>query len=132
MSEGGFVFNNTVTGNGTNIAQGQTVSQEIRQTFAGESVESEAIFEEVAKAVPPEVVEDTVEPLQTFAAMPIAQLEAPETKAKWTNLIERLAPYGPQIGKGLATFGAAALEALALRNPVVAGVMAVCKLNAAT
>lgn len=92
----------------------------------------EAVFEKIAEAVPPEVVEDTVEPLQTFAAMPIAQLEQPETKANWSNLLERLVPYAPQIGKGLATFGAAALEALAMRNPVVAGVMALCKANAAT
>ena len=91
----------------------------------------EAVFEKVAESVPPEVVEDTVVPLQTFAAMPIAQMEEPANKATWSNLIERLVPYAPQIGKGLAIFGAAALESLANRNPIIAGVVAVCKSNAA-
>ncbi len=63
--------------------------------------------------------------------MPIADIEQPEQKAKWSNLLERLTPFAPQIGKGIATFGAAALEALALRNPIIAGTLALCKANAA-
>jgi hypothetical protein len=129
MSDSGFTFNNNVTGNGANIAQGQTVSQTVTQNFGREVPEPKEVFEAIAAELPPDVAEDTVEPLQTFATMPIVQMEAPEAKSKWSNLLERLVPFAPAIGKGLATFGAAALESLASRNPIVAGVLALCKAN---
>ena len=68
-----------------------------------------------------------IEPLQTLAAMHDAQMQEPETNSNWDDLLNRLVPHTPQIGNGLATFSAAALESLANRNPTVAGVMALCK-----
>lgn len=127
MADGGFVFNNTVNGNGANIAQGQTVSQTITQNFGGDVPEPEQVFEAIAAELPPEIVEDTIEPLQQMAMQPMVQQQAPKAKATWMNLVERLVPYAPAIGKGMATFGAAALESLANRNPVIAGILALCR-----
>lgn len=73
------------------------------------------------------VAEDTVAPLQSLACMSLVDQTKPDIQAKAANLFERLVPYAPQIAKGLAVFGSAALESLANRNPIIAGVCAVCK-----
>lgn len=126
MSEGKTQNINITGGNIAGLQVGDNNTQTITQNIGGGPT-PEAVFEAIKPELPPEVVEDTVEPLQMMACMSAAEQETPENKAKAANLYERLAPYAPQIAKGLATFGAAALGAVASSNPVVAGLLAVCK-----
>lgn len=74
-----------------------------------------------------EIQEAVLRPLQTFAELPAEEQKEPEKWEQAQSLISRLVPYAPAIGKGLAVFGEAALSALASRNPIVAGILAVCK-----
>lgn len=131
VSDGPSISIGTITGGQNNIGKTEIAGDQNQTNNYGGAPEPEQVFEAIAAELPAEVVEDTIEPLQQMAMQPIIQQEQPETKANWSNLLERLIPYAPQIGKGLATFGAAALASLANRNPIVAGVMALCKANAA-
>lgn len=76
-----------------------------------------------------EIEESIVRPLQTMAELPAEEINKPETMEKAQSLLNQLVPFAPQIAKGLAAFGNAALSALASRNPIIAGVLAVCKLG---
>lgn len=78
--------------------------------------------------LPPEAEEQLFRPLQTLAELPPEELELPSTIEQAQPLINQLVPYAPAIGKGLAVFGSAALSALASSNPVISGIVAVCKL----
>jgi hypothetical protein len=94
----------------------------------------EKVFEAIEEAIPeteaPAIQEEVVEPLRAMACMPAVEQEKPENKSRALELCNRLIPYAPQIGKSLAVFGEAALSALASSNPVIAGVLAICKLGA--
>lgn len=136
MSEGGFVFNNTVTGNGTNIAQGQTVTQDIKQTFGGDGLPTvaqvfQAVEKEIEQSLPPETAEEiktgVIQPLCAMAELPIDEQKSDAIKQQAEPLYLKLAPYAPAISKAIMTFGEAALTALASSNPIVAGLVAVCR-----
>lgn len=75
-----------------------------------------------------EVNEQILRPLQTLAELPPEEQKQPDRMEQATALINRLVPYAPQIGKGLAVFGSAALASLAGSNPIISGILAVCKL----
>ncbi len=67
-------------------------------------------------------------PLQTLAELPEVEMKKPDTMERAQSLLNRLVPYAPQIGKGLAVFGSAALSSLASRNPIISGILAVCNM----
>jgi hypothetical protein len=75
--------------------------------------------------------EQVVMPLQTLAELPEAEQKKPSTMEQAASLLNRLVPYAPAIGKGLAVFGSAALASLAGSNPIISGILAVCKLASA-
>jgi hypothetical protein len=75
--------------------------------------------------------EQVVMPLQTLAELPEAEQKKPDTMEQATSLLNRLVPYAPGLGKGLAVFGSAALASLAGSNPIISGILAVCKLASA-
>lgn len=85
----------------------------------------------IGEALPPEDVQEltvsALQPLEDLAELPPDQQTSDDIQEQSAPLLSRLIPYAPQIGKGLATFGAAALESLATSNPIVAGLLAVCK-----
>lgn len=78
-----------------------------------------------------EVTEQILRPLQTLAELPPEEQKKPDRMEQAASLINRLVPYAPQIGKGLAVFGSAALASLAGSNPIISGILAVCKLASA-
>ena len=78
-----------------------------------------------------DVDEQILRPLQTMAELPEAELKKAETIEQAQSLLNRLAPFAPQIAKGLAVFGQAALTALASSNPIISGILAVCKMGSA-
>ncbi len=78
-----------------------------------------------------DVNETILRPLQTLAELPEAELNKPDTMEQAQSLLNRLVPYAPQIGKGLAVFGSAALTSLASSNPIISGILAVCKMASA-
>ena len=78
-----------------------------------------------------DVNEQILRPLQTLAELPETEQKKPDTMEQATSLLNRLVPYAPAIGKGLAVFGSAALASLAGSNPIISGILAVCKLGSA-
>lgn len=126
MSDAPSISIGTITGGQNNIGKTEIAGDQVQNNHYGGTSPAD-VFEAVAKELPPEVVEDTVEPLQAMACMPIADLEQPEAKEKASNLLERLTPYSSQISKGLLAFGEASLTALASSNPIIAGLIALCK-----
>lgn len=118
---------NITGGNIGGLQVGDNNTQTITQTL-GDEITLEQVFDAVAKDLPEEVVEDTIDPLENLAKMPADEQEA--TKPKWSNLVERLTPYAPAIIKNVSVFGEAALAAIASSNPVIAGVLALCKYHA--
>jgi len=78
-----------------------------------------------------DVDQQILRPLQTLAELPPEEQKQPDRMEQAASLINRLVPYAPQIGKGLAVFGTAALASLAGSNPIISGILAVCKLASA-
>lgn len=126
---------NVNTGSGTINVGGQvfgegaapTVPQvfgEIRKSLSDISVSESVVDQEQAD----DFELDVMRPLQTLAELPEPELQKPDTIEQAQSLINRLIPFAPQIGKGLAVFGSAALSALASRNPIISGVLAVCNM----
>jgi len=74
-----------------------------------------------------EINQSVLMPLQSLAELPTSQ-HTPDVMEQAQSLINRLVPYAPSIGKGLAVFGQAALSSLASSNPIMAGILAVCKM----
>ena len=75
-----------------------------------------------------DVNEQILRPLQTMAELPPEEQKKPDTMERAQSLLNRLVPYAPAIGKGLAVFGSAALASLAGSNPIISGILAVCKM----
>ena len=126
MSDAPSISIGSISGGQNNIGKTEIAGDQVQNNHYG-ATSPAAVFDEIAKVVPPEVVEDTVEPLRALACMPLSEQQTEPIKAKAANLLERLLPYAPAIGKGLAVFGEAALTAFASSNPVIAGVVALCK-----
>lgn len=126
MSDAPSISIGTITGGQNNIGKTEIAGDQVQNNHYG-AASPEAVFEAVAKEVPPEVAEDTVAPLQAMACMPLTDMEKPDIKSRAANLLQRLMPFAPQIAKGLMTFTEAALSSLASRNPIIAGVLAVCQ-----
>ncbi len=131
MSDGRTQNINISGGNigGLQIGDGNT--QHVTQQNAG-SVTVSQVFEAIRQAITKEdreeFVESVVEPLKTMAEMPVEQINTDATVMEQaTSLIGRLTPFMPAIGNGLMAFGRGALNALASSNPVVAGILEVCK-----
>lgn len=124
--------------NGMQVGDG-TNNQNNTLNIGGEQVTVPQVFDALKAALPDidaaadddaatELEEMVVRPLQTLAELPEAELRKAETTEQAQSLLNQLVPFAPQIAKGLAVFGSAALSALASRNPVIAGVLAVCKM----
>lgn len=113
-------------------------NQQNTQNIGGEQVTVPQVFDAVKSSLPQldaaaddatagEIEEAVIRPLQTMAELPQEEIKKPETMERAQSLINQLVPFAPQIAKGLAVFGSAALSALASRNPIIAGILAVCK-----
>lgn len=137
-----FSFNNTVNGKGNNFAQGQNVTQNIKQKFDDGVVHEatkviESIAAEAAQVQPsfpedkPELVAEygTPEAMLTTASveaeqelqaepLPLAQFE--EKKADWLTKFQAIAPS--VLSVGLA--GSEALLAASPASPVIAALLA--------
>lgn len=138
-----------VTGDGANVNTGDGTINVGGQTFGGiEAPTVPQVFGELRKAIQlpdsladsqsPDAVasseqaddleEQVVMPLQTLAELPEEELKKPSTIEQAQLLLNQLVPFAPKIGKGLAVFGSAALSALASRNPIISGILAVCNM----
>jgi hypothetical protein len=91
----------------------------------------EEVFSAIEKELPPEeageIKSAVLQPLMTLAQLPPKEQASEDVMEQAEPLYARLVPYAPQIGKGLLAFGEAALSALASSNPIIAGLLAVCK-----
>jgi hypothetical protein len=111
-----FNFTNNVDGDGTNIAQGQAVTQTITQNF-GNSVTPDQVVDAIAQAIPEPVRDEVMEPIRAeikqLAAVPVADVPKETVLEKASKLAEKLIPYAPQIGTRIAVFTEAALSTIA-------------------
>lgn len=121
-------------GNIAGLQVGNNNNQTITQTIGGAEPSVPAVFEAIEKSLPDDVAEDVAEsvlrPLQTMAELPAAEQKTPDIQERAQSLISRLVPYAPQIAKSVSIFGSAALTAFASSNPIVAGLLAICKATA--
>ena len=82
------------------------------------------------KVLPADVADRVVPRIRGFSSLPaddqLAIVEGGET-SPWSSVIASIAPYADEIMTSLAVFGTAALETLASKSPVIAGILAVCK-----
>ena len=126
------VGNNTATttvNKGDSIPTVPQVFGQIRKALA--DVAADAPEPVAAGEQADDLEEEVMRPLQTMAELPAEEQKKPDRMEQAQALISRLVPYGPQIGKGLAVFGSAALTALASSNPIISGILAVCKMASA-
>lgn len=131
MSDDGFNFH------GIEITGGQNVLGKneggMHQHNAEGTVTMPAFIEKVAESVPEEVAVEIKPLIEMLANMPAEkQQEAIENETpEWLGLVSRIQPHATSVWKNIATFGAAALQTFAERQPLVAGIMAVCEANKA-
>lgn len=125
--------NNQQTITQTNGDQVPTVPQvfgEIRKALPL-SLGDDSLVDTVSQEEADDFEEQVIMPLQTLAELPEAEQKKPDTMEQAQSLLNRLVPYAPAIGKGLAVFGSAALASLAGSNPIISGILAVCKMASA-
>lgn len=120
----------TVTGGQNNIGKTEIARDQTQTNNFGESLpEIESVVERIAESIPEEKAKFVIPEIQSLAAMPIAEQELPANFERIKAVCDSLKPYVSVVAKNLAIFGATALETLAARNPVIAGVVQVCKAN---
>ena len=85
----------------------------------------------VVEDIPQEVAEEIKPLMELLSQLPETEQQAAiETQTpEWRGLVSRITPYAGTIGKNIATFTSAALDVLAKRHPIVAGIHAVCQAN---
>ena len=121
---------------GVSISGGQNVLGKneggMVQHNAPSSLDMPRFINKVVENIPPEVADEIKPLMQLLSQLPEAEQQtAIETQTpEWRGLVSRIAPYADVITKNIATFAAAALTALAQRNPIIAGIQAVCEVNA--
>lgn len=123
-------------GNIAGLQVGNNNSQAITQNIGATEPSVPTVFKAIEESLPDDVAEDVAEsvlrPLQTMAELPAEEQKTPDIQERAQSLISRLVPYAPQIGKSLAVFGEAALTAIASSNPIIAGMLAICKATSKT
>lgn len=121
----------TITGGQNNIGKTEIAGDQVQNNHYGALPSVDQVFDAVAESLPEEVADEmkagVIEPLQKLAALAPEEQKSEDVKEQAEPLYQRLVPYAPQITKGLLTFGEAALTSLASSNPIVAGLLAVCK-----
>ena len=87
----------------------------------------------VAEAVPESDRIELVPMMQRFTQMENDDQQAAmdNDDPAWTGIVDHVRRNATPIWKNIATFSAAALKSFAERQPLVAGVMAVCEANKA-
>jgi hypothetical protein len=128
----------TININGGNIAGlqvGDGNTQTNTQHVATGGPTPLEVLAAAAAALPEDVAEDlqeaVIQPLVALASLPVAEQTTPDVAERADALLLRLSPWLPNISKAVAVFGEAALTALASSNPIIAGLVALCKTNAA-
>lgn len=119
-----------ISGGQNNIGKTEIAGDQTQTNNFGDALPPvDDVVAKVAESLPEEVAAEWTEQIQPFAAMPIAQQQEPETMSKIMAICETIRPHAGTVWKNLAIFGATALETLATRNPVIAGIVQVCKAN---
>lgn len=122
----------SITGGQNNIGKTEIAGDQVQNNNYGAMVPTvDEVFSAIEKDLPEEEAGElkaaVLQPLMTLAQLSPKEQASEDVKEQAEPLYARLVPYVPQIAKGLATFGEAALTAVASSNPIVAGLLAVCK-----
>lgn len=119
-----------ISGGQNNIGKTEIAGDQTQTNNYGDSLPPvDDVVAKVAESLPAEVAADWSEQIKPLMALPIAQQEEPETVSKLMAICEAIRPHAGVVWKNLAVFGATALETLATRNPIIAGIVQVCKSN---
>lgn len=106
--------------NQTNLLGGGTREATIETFFASLKQEAESLPPKPAI----ELTETAIKPLEQYAMSPPEGLKADEPSL-YEHYYEKLKPHAGLIMRCTAAFTEASLRALALQNPIVAGIIAV-------
>lgn len=119
----------SIEGGQNNIGHNEIHGDQVQNVGGQEPLTIDRFADAIASTtgMPETLAEDTAAAIQSFAKLPKEEQVAALDTEKWKDLAIKIQPYAKSIWKSVAVFGAAALKALASRNPVVAGVMAVCE-----
>ncbi len=135
MKADGFSFGQvTQTSSGSNSANQVGANEFKNVTAASEPVTVNQFFQAIRESLPEPVAQqiasEVVAPIEQLATSPPIEPGTLEEQHGRATLMERLKPYGPRIVKAVAIFGEGALNALASSNPIIAGVLALCRASA--
>lgn len=129
MSEGPSINIGSITGGQNNIGKNEIAGDQVQHNAGSEPVTIEQFTHALEKAegLPDEIRNETIPDIHAIANLSSDEQQKFIDTDKWMTMAEKIRPYATSIGKSVAVFGAAALKALASKNPIVAGVMAVCE-----
>lgn len=115
-------FHGTIGG----VQVGDNNTQSVVQNNGQPSITVEQVVEKIAESIPDEATKsDLVPQIRAFISKPAEEQKKEEPAMQ--SLLAKVTPYAPQIATSLAVFGDAALTALGATNPLVAGLIAICK-----
>jgi hypothetical protein len=128
-----------ITGGQNNIGKTEIAGDQNQINNYG-SVEPtvEEVLNQVEQALPEEPIEiggetfsraSIMPEMRQFAALPAEEQKSPDNESRMMRWLRVINEYRPAVVRNLAVFGAGALEAFAAGNPLVGGVLAVCKAN---
>ena len=107
------------------VQVGDNNTQHVVQHNGQSSPTVEQVVEKINEAIPESEPEDLKQKIQHFASLSLEEQKADSSQLQ--SIISRIEPYAPHIGKSLAVFGEAALTTLGATNPLLAGIIAVCR-----
>lgn len=121
----------TVTGGQNNIGRTEIAGDQNQTNNYGDMIPAVAeVIDKVVEALPNEIAEPLRHEIVGIASLPPEDQTLKETADKIMAICNKIKPYAGAVGKNLAIFSATALETLAKRNPIINGIVEVCKANA--
>lgn len=136
MSDSPNIQIGSITGGQNNIGKTEIAGDQVQNVSGGSVLTAEMFFDAIAAEtrqlpeVQRSVVHDgAVEPLKELATagQSTSTINSSVKESTFTKYLDILRPHAALIVKCVAAFGEASLAALAARNPIVAGVVAVAK-----
>jgi hypothetical protein len=115
-------FHGTIGG----VQVGDNNTQSVVQNNGPELITVEQVIDKIAESIPDELTKSELMPqIRAFIGKPAEEQKKDEPMMQ--SLLAKVTPYAPQIATSLAVFGDAALTALGATNPLIAGLIAICK-----
>lgn len=118
----------SVSGGQNNIGKTEIAGDQI-QNVSPQTVDLGEVVNTIEQGLPDEVAAATIPEIQAIAQLPTETQRTPEVQKRILAVCDAVRPYAGVVWKNLAIFSAAALKTLAMKNPIIAGVIEVCEAN---